>query len=83
MSDATRWRWMSMEARPVDMMPGSFSRIAMPKYAPRWKIGRMPHNVTLDDTVVVSDNQVSADLSGEVVILGMKAYRFSYSLPTA
>lgn len=32
----------------------------------------MPASLTLDDTVVVSDNQVSADLSGEVVILGMK-----------
>jgi hypothetical protein len=28
--------------------------------------------LTLDDTVTVSDHQVSADLSGEVVILGMK-----------
>lgn len=28
--------------------------------------------LTLDDIVAVSDNQVSADLSGEVVILGMK-----------
>ena len=28
--------------------------------------------LTLNDTVVVSDKQVSADLSGEVVILGMK-----------
>jgi hypothetical protein len=32
----------------------------------------MPTSLTLNDTVVVSDNQVSADLSGEVVILGMK-----------
>jgi len=32
----------------------------------------MPATLTLDDIVVVSDNQVSADLSGEVVILGMK-----------
>lgn len=28
--------------------------------------------LTLNDTVVASDTQVSADLSGEVVILGMK-----------
>ena len=33
---------------------------------------RIPASLTLDDTVVVSDNQVSADLSGEVVILGMR-----------
>ena len=32
----------------------------------------MPATLTLDDTVVVSDNQVSADLPGEVVILAMK-----------
>lgn len=32
----------------------------------------MPSSLTLDDTLVVSQNQVSADLSGEVVILGMK-----------
>ena len=32
----------------------------------------MPTTLTLDDTVVVSDNQVSADLPGEVVILAMK-----------
>lgn len=32
----------------------------------------MPASLSLNDTVVVSDNQVSADLSGEVVILGMK-----------
>ncbi len=32
----------------------------------------MPSSLTLDDTLVVSENQVSADLSGEVVILGMK-----------
>ena len=32
----------------------------------------MPASLTLADTVFVSDNQVSADLSGEVVILGMK-----------
>jgi hypothetical protein len=32
----------------------------------------MPQRLTLDDTLVVSDHQVSADLSGEVVILGMK-----------
>ena len=33
---------------------------------------RMPTSLTLDDVIVVSDNQVSADLSGEVVILAMK-----------
>ena len=32
----------------------------------------MPRFLTLDDTIVVSDNQVSADLAGEVVILGMR-----------
>jgi len=32
----------------------------------------MPASLSLDDAVVVSENQVSADLSGEVVILGMK-----------
>ncbi len=32
----------------------------------------MSPTLTLDDIVVVSDNQVSADLSDEVVILGMK-----------
>lgn len=32
----------------------------------------MPERLTLADSVVVSDNQVSADLSGEVVILGMQ-----------
>lgn len=32
----------------------------------------MPASLTLDDVIVVSDNQVSADLSGEVVILAMK-----------
>lgn len=32
----------------------------------------MPAILTLADSVVVSGNQVSADLSGEIVILGMK-----------
>ena len=32
----------------------------------------MPASLTLDDIIGVSDNQVSADLSGEVVILAMK-----------
>jgi hypothetical protein len=32
----------------------------------------MAASFTLDDTVVVSNDQVAADLSGEVVILGMK-----------
>jgi hypothetical protein len=32
----------------------------------------MSASLTLDDTLVASEDQVSADLSGEVVILGMK-----------
>ncbi|MHB1312596.1 MAG: PqqD family protein [Gemmatimonadaceae bacterium] len=32
----------------------------------------MPPTLSLDDTLVVSTDQVAADLSGEVVILGMK-----------
>ena len=32
----------------------------------------MPASVTLDDPLVVSEHQVSAGLSGEVVILGMR-----------
>ena len=31
----------------------------------------MPPTLSLDDTLVVSKDQVAADLSGEVVILGM------------
>jgi len=32
----------------------------------------MPPTLSLDDILVVSNDQVAADLSGEVVILGMK-----------